>query len=209
MTLPGKKETLLACLGRGVAMIHLDARRGGVAVPEQHAGDPHLRLNLSLLYGIPDLLVDDEKVQATLSFRGRPFQCKLPWSAVFGITSDATGDGQVWPEDLPGEVISQLERPEAAEPEAPVGEGEPPPDVGGTKTRPVRKRREPARKRPALVAVESAEPGADAGRSQAAKASAAGPEKHKRHTAEPVAPAPEAPAAPDAAPRRGHLRLVR
>ena len=207
MTPPGKKETLLAYLGRGVALIHLDARHGGVAVPEQHAGDPHLRLNLSLLYGIPDLLVDDEKVQATLSFRGRPFQCKLPWSAVFGITSDATGDGQVWPEDLPGEVISQLEGPSDAEREDP--EGEPLPGARGTTTKPARKRREPARKRPALVAVESAEPGADAGLAAPAQVSETEPEKPQRHAAEPVTPAPEAPAAPDAAPRRGHLRLVR
>ncbi|TMA16314.1 MAG: stringent starvation protein B, partial [Deltaproteobacteria bacterium] len=30
---PGKKETLLAYLARGIAMVHLDARRPAVVVP--------------------------------------------------------------------------------------------------------------------------------------------------------------------------------
>ena len=36
-------------------MIHLDARRPGVAVPSQYAQEAHLRLNLSYRYAIPDL----------------------------------------------------------------------------------------------------------------------------------------------------------
>src|SRR5438477_4041874 len=103
-----KKETLLAFLARGVAMVHLDARRPGVIVPPQYATDAHLRLNLSYRYSIPDLEVSDEDVSATLSFGGRPFRCTLPWGAVFGITSHGTGDGQVWPEDLPVEVVHTM-----------------------------------------------------------------------------------------------------
>jgi stringent starvation protein B len=105
---PTKKETLLGFLARGVAMVHLDARRPGVIVPPQYATDAHLRLNLSYRYSIPDLEISDEHVQATLSFGGRPFRCILPWSAVFGITSHGTGDGQVWPEDLPVEVVHTM-----------------------------------------------------------------------------------------------------
>lgn len=86
-------------------MVHLDARRPGVVVPAQYASDAHLRLNLSYRYSIPDLEVGDDDVQATLSFGGRPFHCVLPWDAIFGITSQASGDGQVWPEDLPVEVV--------------------------------------------------------------------------------------------------------
>lgn len=105
---PSKKQTLLSFLGRGVAMVHLDARRPGVVVPRQFEGEAHLRLNLSYRYSIPDLIIDEKHVQATLSFGGRPFQCQMPWSAVFGITSSASGDGQVWPEDLPTEVMQTL-----------------------------------------------------------------------------------------------------
>lgn len=99
-----KKETLLAFLKRGVAMVHLDARQPGVSVPAQFATDAHLRLNLSYRYGIPDFEVRDEGVQATLSFGGRPFFCVLPWDSIFAVTSSGTGEGQVWPEDLPTEA---------------------------------------------------------------------------------------------------------
>ena len=218
---PGKKETLLAYLGSGIAMLHLDARRTGVAVPEQHTGDPHLRLNLSYRYGIPDLIVDGEKVQATLSFRGRAFQCKLPWSAIFGITSQTTGEGQVWPEDLPGEVVSALsEHDETEGGEAGTEHSELlPPGAAttgpaGAKGKPVRKRREPARKRPALVAVESApEVGAapfvsERSGAPADQAEQAGNQRAPSQ-APPQATPPAAPEAPEGSPRRGHLRLVR
>jgi stringent starvation protein B len=99
-----KKETLLAFLKRGVAMVHLDARQPGVSVPAQFATDAHLRLNLSYRYGIPDFEVREDAVRATLSFGGRPFFCILPWESIFAVTSSGTGEGQVWPEDLPTEA---------------------------------------------------------------------------------------------------------
>jgi stringent starvation protein B len=114
---PSKRQTLLQYLQRGVAMVHLDARRSGVIVPPQYARDAHLRLNLSYRYAIPDFEIDDRRIQATLSFSGAPFQCTLPWESIFGITSHA-GDGQVWPEDLPTEVMQTLSRPEQDTPPA-------------------------------------------------------------------------------------------
>ena len=117
LRVPSKKQTLLAYLQRGVTMVHLDARRPGVVVPPQFHGEAHLRLNLSYRYNIPDLDISDRRVQATLSFGGRPFQCLLPWEAIFGITSPS-GDGQVWPEDLPVEVMqSMAEREERGAPQ--------------------------------------------------------------------------------------------
>ena len=109
---PGKKDVLLAFLQRGVAMVHLDARRPGVSVPVQYRDEAHLRLNLSYRYGIPDMVIGDEQVRATLSFGGYPFYCIVPWEAVFGVTSHASGDGQVWPQDLPVEVANSAEDPE-------------------------------------------------------------------------------------------------
>ena len=104
---PDKRQTLLHFLERGVTMVHLDARKDGVVVPPQYAQEPHLRLNLSYRYNIPDLDLSDHRIQATLSFGGRPFRCLLPWTSIFGITSHA-GEGQVWPEDLPGEVMEGI-----------------------------------------------------------------------------------------------------
>lgn len=145
---PGKKQTLLQFLARGVAMIHLDARRPGVVVPKQFEGEAHLRLNLSYRYSIPDLVIDEQRVQATLSFGGRPFQCQMPWTSVFGITSSASGDGQVWPEDLPTEVMQTLATRQEQEP------------------RSAETRSPPRAARPALVPVE--------GGSKIAQAKAAG-----------------------------------
>jgi stringent starvation protein B len=116
--IPGKKQTLLQFLQRGVTMVHLDARREGVVVPPQYANEAHLRLNLSYRYKIPDFEIDDRRIQATLSFAGKPFQCLLPWDSIFGITSHG-GDGQVWPEDLPGEVIKTLGAPREDAPAQP------------------------------------------------------------------------------------------
>src|SRR5712671_8178265 len=118
---PSKKQTLLQYLQRGVAMVHRDARRPGVVVPSRYGEEAHLRLNLSYRYSIPDFEIDERRIQATLSFSGAPFQCILPWESIFGITSHA-GDGQVWPEDLPTEVmqtLGQKERPPAARSERP------------------------------------------------------------------------------------------
>jgi stringent starvation protein B len=127
-TPPSKKQTLLQFLSRGVAMVHLDTRRPGVMVPKQFEGEAHLRLNLSYRYSIPDLVVDEKRVQATLSFGGRPFQCQMPWEAVFGITSSASGDGQVWPEDLPTEVMQTLaSREDADEVDPPLAPNATPP----------------------------------------------------------------------------------
>jgi stringent starvation protein B len=117
LRIPSKKQTLLAYLERGVAMVHLDARRPGVSVPQQYAQEAHLRLNLSYRYSIRDMEISDKDVRATLSFGGRPFHCLMPWEAVFGITSH-DGDGQVWPEDLPAEVMrSMAEREERGAPQ--------------------------------------------------------------------------------------------
>jgi stringent starvation protein B len=208
MELLGKKETLISYLEKGIAMIHLDARRAGVVVPSQHVEDPHLRLNLSYRYGIPDLVIDDERVQATLSFRGRPFQCRMPWAAVFGITSQTTGDGQVWPEDLPGEVVTALAESQGYEipddtrdPELPgAAPGGGPPRASKPKLvaidglRPVRR-------------VEDAAAGSGVGGSVAVV-----PLEPTGGASEPEAPSGAGSTSPPDQPsseRRSHLRLIR
>lgn len=176
---PGKRETLLGYLDLGVAMVHLDARRPGVVVPPEYAGEAHLRLNLSRRFNIPDLEVTDRGVQATLSFRGRHFQCQLPWTAVFGITSQVSGDGQVWPEDLPGEVAHELSSKAAARTEPPE--------------------RAPRRLRP--VDLEGDPGGAAPAHERRALDRSAGVDEEPESG--PDGGKPRSP------PRRGHLRLVR
>jgi stringent starvation protein B len=197
-------------------MVHLDARRPGVLVPKEYAEEPHLRLNLSYRFQIPDLEITDRGVQATLSFRGTHFRCQLPWGAVFGITSQQSGDGQVWPEDLPVEVSSHLsaqKRDEAAGPAQ--REGEEPRAAHGPQAE--------RRARGALVAVAGDEGDEDEG--DATGAPAAGDraraeeqpaqEHLPQDRGEPAAEEEREHARGDAqgeeppGPRRGHLRLVR
>jgi stringent starvation protein B len=237
MDAPGKKKMLLAYLARGVAMIHLDARREGVLVPERFKGDAHLRLNVSYRYSIPDLDLDEKRVQATLSFGGVPFQCVVPWEAVFGITSHATGDGQVWPEDLPTEVVRTLAEKEDEPPRAvPDRAGAAPdrtrpdparaaPAPDRTKPGPERAAPAPDRSAPApdraTPAPERARPAPDGARIRSRPSLVAlegAPAPRPSAVTENPSPSPSpssssspssSPSPEGGAPRRGHLRLVR
>ncbi len=101
-----KQARLTEVLSRGVAMIHLDARRAGVIVPPATRNDHHLRLNLSYGFDPPDLSVGEWGVRETLSFARAPFACAVPWSAIFAISDPE----KVWvfPSDLPRELLGDF-----------------------------------------------------------------------------------------------------
>jgi len=104
---PEKKERLLSALEQGMVMIHLDARRPGVLVPPTLKQEPHLRLNLSYRFDPPDLTVGDWGIRSTLSFGGNRFRVAVPWSALFAITSYASKEFWMYPDDMPRELIQQ------------------------------------------------------------------------------------------------------
>lgn len=107
---PSKAQLLNQLLDEGMTMIHLDARVDGVDVPDVFRNDTHLRLNLSWRFG-RTMTVDDDKVIAELTFGGHPHLCVIPFSAVFGMVSHATNRTLMWPEDIPPEVLQELEKP--------------------------------------------------------------------------------------------------
>jgi len=102
---PTKREVLLALLERAEARVHLDARRPGVELPARFLGQAHLRLDYG--YGftppIPDLVIDDAGIRATLSFNRAPFATFVPWSAIY-LIADFDGNGAVWQEDIPSDL---------------------------------------------------------------------------------------------------------
>ena len=100
-----KKDRLLAALDQGLVMIHLDARRPGVLVPKPLQQEIHLRLNLSYRFDPPDLTVSEWGVRSTLSFSGSRFKVAVPWSALFAVTSHATSENWLYPDDMPPELI--------------------------------------------------------------------------------------------------------
>lgn len=100
-----KKSRLLQALEKGVAMVHLDARRPGVIVPAHLKHEAHLLLNLSYRYDPPDLSVGDWGVRSTLTFSGKRFTVALPWSSLYAISSHVTKDFWMYPDDMPKELL--------------------------------------------------------------------------------------------------------
>ena len=121
---PDKKERLLSALEKGLVMIHLDARRPGVLVPEDLRGECHLRLNLSYRFDPPDLSVGEWGVRCTLSFGGSRFGVAVPWPALFAINSHVSGEFWMYPDDIPEELLPLGGRTQAS-PAGAAGEGRP------------------------------------------------------------------------------------
>jgi stringent starvation protein B len=113
---PEKKARLLSALEQGMVMIHMDARRPGALVPASLKQEAHLRLNLSYRFDPPDLTVGDWGIRSTLSFSGVRFRVAVPWSALFAITSYATKEFWMYPDDMPKELIQQAALSKAKRP---------------------------------------------------------------------------------------------
>ncbi len=95
----------MAFLGEGWVSVHLDARRAGVRLPDDLSDTRHLVLQYGrdMPIPIPDLVVGDEGVSATLSFSRTPCQTFIPWSAIY-IVSCTDGRGILYYEDVPEDV---------------------------------------------------------------------------------------------------------
>lgn len=115
-----KRERLVGALDRGMAMIHLDARRPGVRVPEHLRNESHLRLNLSYRFDPPDLALTAVGASSTLSFGGRRYHCVVPWTAIFAITSHATFESWLYAEDMPPEVLARATEASPVSPVSPL-----------------------------------------------------------------------------------------
>jgi stringent starvation protein B len=109
--LPAKKDVARALLLRGSVFIHLDPRKSTVLVPARLRLQPQvvLQVGLDMPVPIPDLRVDDEGVYGTLSFKGVPFTCYVPWTSVFALVGE-DAKGMVWPTEMPSEIAAEVER---------------------------------------------------------------------------------------------------
>jgi len=145
----------MAFYGQGWASVHLDARRAGVRVPKDFAGDRHLVLQYGrdMPIPIPDLEIGDEGVSATLSFSRIPQKTHIPWSAVYIVSCD---DGrrflyyEDFPEDLLPEAQPRLGTAAAAETDEHDASGESGPEAVPQD--------EPKRRRPSFLKSIPAEP---------------------------------------------------
>lgn len=90
-------------------LIHVDPRKKGVIVPtwlHSHS-QVVLQVGLNMPVPIPDLCFDEEGVLGTLSFKGVPFTCFMPWSSIFALVRDDR-KGKVWSDDMPAELLEEI-----------------------------------------------------------------------------------------------------
>lgn len=94
--------------------VHIDPRSPGVIVPDRLKLQPQvvLQVGFDMPVPIPDLHADVEAIVATLSFKGVPFTCKVPWSAVFALVGE-DAKGQVWQEEMPAVIRAEMLREES------------------------------------------------------------------------------------------------
>jgi stringent starvation protein B len=109
--MPAKRSTMDKLLRDGPVLVHLDPRQPGVEVPAQHRSEPRLilRFGYGLTPPIVDLTIEEDTLSGTLTFRGVPHRCVIPWTAVFAVVGE-DGRGLVWGEDVPPEVAAEYAR---------------------------------------------------------------------------------------------------
>jgi len=92
-------------ISRGSVFVHINPRGPDVFVPSRlkHQDQVVLQIGLNMPVPIPDLYIGDEKLCGTLSFKGVPFACTVPWSAVFAVVGE-DARGRVWEDAVPPSV---------------------------------------------------------------------------------------------------------
>jgi stringent starvation protein B len=112
---PSKRDAFFAFFGEGSVFVYLDARRSGVKVPPEFAENRQLLLQYgdNMPIPIPDLVVNDEGITATLSFSRMPHRTFVPWSAVYMIER-TDGHRILYYKDVP-EDVAIVARPASAD----------------------------------------------------------------------------------------------
>ena len=87
-------------------LLHLDARKPGVTVPQHLSQNYSLTLKLSYLFQGKTEHTEDQ-VSSYLKFGDDYVHCVIPWKAVWGITPNRK-QNRIWPEDLPKELIIEF-----------------------------------------------------------------------------------------------------
>lgn len=87
-------------------MVHLDSRKEGVCVPPSHEQNPSLALQLSYAFR-SETTHDELEIRSFLKFHGEYFECIIPWSSIWGISS-SDADSRIWPQDMPKELLVKL-----------------------------------------------------------------------------------------------------
>lgn len=101
-----KKETLERLLNEEHILIHIVPSASGVTVPENLSGGATLTLKLSR-YFRGRMQIKSDEIHAELLFGDNYFTCKVPYAAIWGVTS-FKGQFLMWPESAPDEVLESM-----------------------------------------------------------------------------------------------------
>ncbi len=109
---PTRSSYATKFLKSGSIFVHLNPKApnsGGLTIPARLMNQPQVVLQFGYDMPVPidDLSVDDDGISGTLSFRGLPFWCYVPWTCVFAVVNEAA-NGQVWKEVIPESVARAL-----------------------------------------------------------------------------------------------------
>lgn len=99
-----KRELVEALLDKGMTLVALDGRLEGVVLPAHLRSDPQVRLNLSYRFGMP-IELDEGGVRATLTFGGEPYDCELPWEAIYLAHSHVSQEQYLFLADVPDALL--------------------------------------------------------------------------------------------------------
>ena len=78
----------------GTAQVLINAKNGGLSLPDFLLGNSQVVLNLSWAFGVP-MNFGNEGFTARLSFDGKPFDCEVPWDLVYGVIDPSTGINRI------------------------------------------------------------------------------------------------------------------
>ncbi len=81
------EDMLAACqAAEAVESVIVAPSAPGVKLPDYLADEELVRLNLLVGRDTPEVMLDEWGIHCTLTFRGRRFDCALPWHAVLAGT---------------------------------------------------------------------------------------------------------------------------
>lgn len=107
-----KRAAVTAALSRGLIQLTVNANARGVRVPEHWNTASALPLNISYRFRAVEVIIDDEKIGATLSFNGVPFRCVLPWPSIWSLKEN--GAVQFWGVSMPEQAVEEMKLRERA-----------------------------------------------------------------------------------------------
>jgi hypothetical protein len=91
--------------------IHADTKNSDINIPNylKMQDSVVLQLGYDMPIPIPNLEVYKNGISGTLSFKGNPYFCYVPFEAVYAIV-DEDGKGKVWEEFMPESVKNHIQQ---------------------------------------------------------------------------------------------------